>query len=299
MAKSKHGSTHGSSESLARGTREPDVRWRRFATIRSEVPQASAWFGRSVATDGRYLAIGAPGTDLSSAAGSLASAGVVFLYRIEPDVVVPIATITAPTPCPSMWFGASLAMDDGMLLIGAPGAEITSDPEGARSDSYEGIRTGLAYLYNIPAFAQESGDPSDRAPLVLEPPSIEGGAGFGQSVALGHGFAVVGAPGCDGTSLDANGSAITVEDAGLSALYELPWRGGPGSKGIPGDPWNPGGVPVEILSGPSSLPMSLFATHATITRLRPDGPIFTAHGHLYVEEEAYGPSPGVALHRIR
>jgi hypothetical protein len=267
--------------------REPDVRWRRIATVRSEDPQASAWFGRAIATDGRWLAIGAPGTDVPRAGDVGMSVGVVFLYRIEPQAVVPVATIVPPTPTRSMWFGSALAIDDGLLLVGAPGAEIAAGP----ADRGEGTRAGLAFLYELAAFAGGPGDPPHGAPLVLAPPSIEAGAGFGQSVALGAGLAVVGAPGTDGQRIAPDGTILPIEDAGQSVLFALPWRGSTGAGGALD--------PLDTLAGPSELPMALFATQATITTLRPGGPVFTATGHLYVEEEAYGPSPGVALHRVR
>ncbi|MFM7259928.1 MAG: hypothetical protein ACKO3W_04925, partial [bacterium] len=161
-----------------------DIRWRRVASIRSPEPQSSGWFGRSVATDGTWLAIGEPGADVTIEGATVFSAGTVHLYRVGSSAIVPIATLAAPTPSQSMWFGSAVAIDDGRLLVGAPGSEIPSDlPQGD-----EGVRAGRAFLYEIMAIVEGFSD----APIVLDPPAAEAGAGFGQSVALTRGYAVIG-----------------------------------------------------------------------------------------------------------
>jgi len=279
-----HGGAAGSRDSSGAHTdASAEVRWRRVASIRSSEPQPSGWFGRSVATDGRWLAVGAPGTDADIGGSIVTSAGTVFLYRIDPDAIVPIASIVAPGASRSMWFGAALAIDGGRLLVGAPGAEVADGTAAAD----EGIRCGLAFLYDLASLA----DGFDGDPLVLEPHIIEAGSGFGQSVALASAHAVVGAPGLDGARFDPDGTVTTIEDAGCAALFELPWRGAMHSGGAL--------RPSRVLEGPSTLPMSLFATDAAFAELHPGGPLMAIHGHLYVEEEAHGPSPGVAVHRAR
>lgn len=274
------GDSRGSSGSHADAPTE--ARWRRIASIRSSDPQPSGWFGRSVATDGRWLAVGAPGTDVDIGGSIVYSAGTVFLYRIDPDAIVPLTSIVAPAPSRSMWFGASLAIDEGRLLVGAPGAELADGTPSAD----EGVRCGLAYLYDLASLA----DDFDSDPVVLEPHVIEAGSGFGQSVALAPTHAVVGAPGLDGARIDADGTVTTIEDAGSAALFELPWRGAMHTGGAL--------VPSRILEGPSTRPMSLFANVATFAELHSGGLLTAIHGHLYVEEEAHGPSPGVTVHRV-
>ena len=268
--------------SAAHADRSTEVRWRRVASIRSSEPQPSGWFGRSVATDGRWLAVGAPGTDVDAGGSILYSAGTVFLYRIDPDAIVPVTSIVAPAPSRSMWFGAALAIDEGRLLVGAPGAEVTD----GMSSAEEGIRCGLAFLYDLASLADGFGGD----PVVLEPHVIEAGSGFGQSVALAPAHALVGAPGLDGARVHPDGTVSTIEDAGSAALFELPWRGAMHSEDAL--------APSRVLEGPSRLPMSLFATDAAFAELHPGGLLLAIHGHLYVEEEAHGPSPGVTVHRV-
>ena len=281
----------------------PRAQWRSIATLHCPIPQMSSWFGRALAMNARWLAIGAPGIDLLPTSDATAnskigtrndsafeSAGAVFLYRISNGQPTYVATLTAPEPNRSMWFGSALALDGDRLVVGAPGAESLDsvDPEFP-------ARTGCAYLFDLTA--------REERPIRIEPPILESGASFGQAVTLGAGILVIGAPGFDGY-LEPDGageSAIEsghvsqhvsdrhtlIEDAGRVFVYQLPWAA-----------WHGELEPPMHLIGPSVFPSALFGNTCAVLESRANSAPFVATGHLYVEEESHAPSPGVTLHRI-
>ena len=317
LASNLNAPSHARAASTTNPSRESDsklashAQWRSIATIPCPLPQMSSWFGRALAMNARWLAIGAPGVDLSGSSESVAntevhakfngahhaafeSAGAVFLYQLSNGQPLYVATLTAPDPNRSMWFGSALALDGDRLLVGAPGAESLDsvDPEFP-------ARTGCAYLFDLST--------REERPIRIEPPILESGASFGQAVTLGAGIMAIGAPGFDGDlELDATRggaaedatertrfwqrdteSSMPIEDAGRVFVYQLPWAA-----------WHGELEPPMHLIGPSRWPSALFGNTCAVLKSRANATPVIAAGHLYVEEESHAPSPGVTLHRI-
>jgi hypothetical protein len=317
LASNLNAPSHTRAASAINPSRESDsklashAQWRSIATIPCPLPQMSSWFGRALAMNARWLAIGAPGIDLSRSSESVAnaevhakfngahhaafeSAGAVFLYQLSNGQPLYVATLTAPDPNRSMWFGSALALDGDRLLVGAPGAESLDsvDPEFP-------ARTGCAYLFDLST--------REERPIRIEPPILESGASFGQAVTLGAGIMAIGAPGFDGdleldatrggTAEDATErtrfwqrdteSSMPIEDAGRVFVYQLPWAA-----------WHGELEPPMHLIGPSRWPSALFGNTCAVLESRANATPIVAAGHLYVEEESHAPSPGVTLHRI-
>jgi hypothetical protein len=117
-------------------------------------PAARSSFGQSVAILGGDVAIGAPAED-----GGARDAGRVHVFdRFDGSLV---RTLTSPAPGAGGRFGASIATDGTLLLVGEPGS-------------------GRAHLL-------------DAASGVLRA-TLTGPGDFGRTVALGQGYACVGAP---------------------------------------------------------------------------------------------------------
>lgn len=79
----------------------------------------SGKFGWAVALEGGVLAVSAPLAD----AGDTPWAGVVHVYHHAEDRWTKVDTVMASDPTGFGGFGRSLDLDDGRLLVGAPGAE--------------------------------------------------------------------------------------------------------------------------------------------------------------------------------
>jgi hypothetical protein len=248
--------------------------WRSSQILRSSEPQMSAWFGASVAlggsADGSWLAVGAPGHDLSP---SLQDAGAVHLYRRARDGSYRAALVLAPpAPRRAAWFGAALAIHKGRLLVGEPRGQASAD----RGDA----RTGMVWSYALDAI--------ESLPIGLEPPVSQSGAGFGQSIGCCDGVVAVGAPGFDALVAgdDAAAPRARLEDVGAAYAF------------------TPDGVLLHALEGASRHASALFGASAAVVAI-PTRTNDTEHataripcvaiGHLFVEEESPSPSAGVAL----
>lgn len=124
-------------------------------------------FGHSVALSASQLAVGAPATDTGTVAGA------VVLYQRDGSMPVSVTHVDAEA---DDLFGASVALSDSALLVGAPG------------DDRMGTNAGAAYPFDLAGVA---GTP-------LRPAST---SDFGRSVALDAAglVAAIGAP-ADGDS---------------------------------------------------------------------------------------------------
>jgi len=118
-------------------------------------------FGSSLAVSGDMAAIGATGAD--------GQAGAVYLFDLSTGLQV--RRITAADPDPGDAFGSTVALQGTTLLVG------TSLDDGG------GVNAGAAYLFDA-----ATGDQLAK----LAPGDLAEGDGFGISVALGSGLAVVG-----------------------------------------------------------------------------------------------------------
>ncbi len=126
-------------------------------------------FGAALAFDGTLLAVGEPGS-LEYNGG-----GAIRLYEAKADGWVPLKQVTGGDTDADDTLGASLAMRDGWLLVGAPG---------------QGNLAGAAYF-----FRRNAGGPDSWGSL-LKIAAADGATGdqFGDAVALDGRTAVVGSP---------------------------------------------------------------------------------------------------------
>jgi hypothetical protein len=129
------------------------------------------FFGASIALDGQHLAIGAPRNRENGN-----RAGAVYVYRLEDDHWVFETKLTAPDASGGDQFGSAVAMDSGLLLASAWRA----DPDGIANAgaAYVFQRDGQQWAYHATLTASDA----------------EQMAGFGRSVALSEGTALIGAP---------------------------------------------------------------------------------------------------------
>jgi len=124
-------------------------------------------FGASVALDGNHLLVGTPGF------GS--SMGAVDAYALDGRTWQPTTRIVSPDSVAGDQFGASVALDDGLAIVGAPGRR--------RSEN----TYGDAYVF------EASGDTWDLAASLVPPANGRIGE-FGRAVAVDGGLVLVAAP---------------------------------------------------------------------------------------------------------
>lgn len=219
----------GSVTVFSRTSRAGNSRWTPTQELRAPSPRMSEWFGTAVAMGvsqgGDWLAIGAPGRDLSP---EVRGAGAVFLFKRSTSGAYELARmLTSPQPHRFAWFGASVDIDHGRLAIG--------EPRGCAAASESAPRSGAAWIFAL--------DAPEAPAIALSPWPAQDGAGFGQSVAMSHDLVVVGAPGFDLWPTD---SAEPIEDIGRAFAFTT------------------AGTPLHALETTAQHPSALFAPTAAI-----------------------------------
>lgn len=161
---------HGNAGAVFVFEQDTNGQWTQEATLTAELPMGAA-FGSAVAYDGEVVVVGAP--------GNRTVPGAVIAFARDPADGTWHETSRA-TPsgnAPGARYGAALALFDGELWVGAPGA-------------YE--RRGRVFR-----FVRDDTD-QWRAAESPDIPGTEPGFTLGIALAFGERFAVVGAPGANG-----------------------------------------------------------------------------------------------------
>ena len=134
-------------------------------------PAVRDYFGNAVALEGSRLAIGASRDNAGTN-----DAGSVYVYDLSSATpALPVLTLTNPLPVEAAFFGKSVALSGNLLLVGA------------YEDVEEDARPGAAFLFDL-----ESAVPAVPVSQLINPSSSLYD-GFGASVALSGGRAMVGA----------------------------------------------------------------------------------------------------------
>lgn len=146
--------------------------WSAGQVVRAPFPDPGDRFGESVSLSGNWLAVGSPGDDDWEI-----NSGAVYVFERVGGTFVQRAKLRAPVPQAEAWYGSSVAVRDGMLVVGAP------------FENRLGFDDGSAYVYRIDA----SGIPVLARVLSAAVPTDS--LNFGYSVATDGVGIVVGAPG--------------------------------------------------------------------------------------------------------
>ena len=154
--------------------------------------QADDRFGAALAGSGALLLVGAPGADdLGQASGSA--------YVLVADTGAQVHELHAADGAAGDGFGATVALDGGLALVGAPSADVA------------GADSGAVYVFDAGTGAQLH---------KLVPADAATGDLFGGAVALADGLIVVGAIAADGVGPDA-GAAYLFDAATGAQLHKL------------------------------------------------------------------------------
>ena len=148
--------------------------WQQIQLLR-ETTTPDARYGFSVALQSDLLAVGAPWQAVNGG-----KTGVVFLYRRAypaPEYWLKIAELTPDDGVADGRFGASLALDGDILVVGSP------------KDDDHGVDSGSVYLYQQNIGGQDAWGLARK----ISPPDGKATALFGTSIDLSGVFLAVGA----------------------------------------------------------------------------------------------------------
>tara|TARA_R110002111_G_C6003165_1_gene373395 strand:+ start:4527 stop:5879 length:1353 start_codon:yes stop_codon:yes gene_type:complete len=142
--------------------------------------------GYSIAIDQGIVAVGSPFDDDNGRGGS----GSVYLFDIETGLL--INKLTADDAESQDWFGSSVAMDQGIIAIGA-----------YHADDF-GYESGSAYLFDVMTGKQL---------YKLSDDNLEAGDQFGRSIAIDQGIVAIGANGHNLDKKSLNTGTVFLFDA--------------------------------------------------------------------------------------
>lgn len=146
--------------------------WKLATTLRAQGKGVLLQFGHSVATNGRWILIGAPGATVN---GDVNQGMVYFFERDGAGGWRLEQTLTAADGSSVEGFGDSLALDRSQVLISAPSTTVSNQPG-----------QGAVYVF---------ANANDKWVKTQKLVSVTGAMGdaFGSAVAIANGIAIVGA----------------------------------------------------------------------------------------------------------
>ncbi len=175
--------------------------WAQQAYLKASTPKAFEWFGNSVALSGDTLVVGAP--EPNGQGG-----GSAYVFIRSGGVWTEQARLKASTPNKDAKFGWSIAFNGNSILVGAPGLDVGVEEEGNAASPIN----GEAYVF-VPSgtgWTQQAR---------LRPHHSVVGDGFGTSVSIAGGTAVIGAPFDDNASSGVNAVSQNTAAPKAGAAY--------------------------------------------------------------------------------
>ena len=178
---------------------QSDLRNRRVV-LRKTVPTTGDFFGAAIAGEGDTVAVGAPFDNTGAQ-----NAGAVYLFQRSTAELLTGQPLVSPDPVERELFGASLAMNASLIVVGAP-----NEDEGTH-------RPGRVYLF-------------DRQSLgllrIVDDPTGAQDDRFGAAVAIVDGRVLIGAPLTDTTAQN-TGQAYLFDPAtgALLQTFQNPAQG--------------------------------------------------------------------------
>lgn len=190
-----HGTSSGSAYIFARDSGGPDA-WGQVAKLTASDGAAEDRFGRAVAIGPNLAVVGAPRDD---DAGERSGSAYVFARNQDgPDAWGELAKLTAPDAEAGDGFGAAIAIDGDLVLVGA------------HRDDDGGTDSGAAYLFG----RNEGG--SDAWGLIAKLKADDASAGddLGYSVSIAGEHALAGARRADGAAAGSGAVYVFARDEG-------------------------------------------------------------------------------------
>lgn len=204
--------------------RGPDGDWQQEAYVKASNTGDGDELGGAVAISGQLAAVaasgengGAAGVDGDELDNSLLDAGAVYLFeRDDSDRWSQVAYIKASNPDSNDRFGASIALDGNLLVVGAPGEDSAAlgvdgnELDNSRSDA------GAAYVFE----RDTDGDWFQVA--YIKATNTGDDDFFGSAVALQGNVLAVGAPGENSSATGIDGDELdnSLANAGATYVFE-------------------------------------------------------------------------------
>ncbi len=203
--------------------------WTLQARLRASNWEDRDFFGRSVAISGDVIVVGAP-VESSSARGidgdgddnGSYRSGAAYIFQRSGTTWSQAAYLKASNSDAMDFFGASVAVDGDIVVVGAPDEDSISKQVDGNSGDNSGWGAGAAYVFRRSggnwtqdAYLKAHNTGNRGNPLF----GGSGGDGFGSSVAVSGNHIAVGAPHESGASTGINGNANDQTAQWTGAVY--------------------------------------------------------------------------------
>ena len=169
-------------------------RWEWRGELTADRETAGDAFGYSIAMDGEWLAVGAPGDDSGATAVNGArdgapavDSGAVYMFRRLNERFELVAYIKAHNTDRHDHFGHSVALQGELLIVGAPLEDSVARGVHSEGDNNDSRDSGATYVY-------QRDDDGWRIHAYLKQDNAGSGYRFGSAVATSGGRIAVGAP---------------------------------------------------------------------------------------------------------
>jgi len=184
--------------------------WIQQAYLKSGTPKEDGEFGTSVAIDGDTIVIGAP---FETIPGRYQS-GKAYIYQRTGSSWALVLELNAHNAGDLDGFGTSVAIDDGLIVIGAPSEDSDATGVGGDWTSDRATSAGAAYVY------QKVG-PDWVFTHYLKASNTDAYDRFGRSVSVSGSTIAVGAPGesSGARGIDGNQSDDGADEAGAAYVF--------------------------------------------------------------------------------
>lgn len=206
-------------------------KWQQEAFIKASNAGELEWFGRSVAISGDTVAVGAWGEDSNQATitngqgssfdDSAPKSGAVYIYKKDENGWQQEAFVKAPNPKARDYFGKSVAVSEGRVVIGVVGddSEQTTISETPNLSLSKATDSGAVYI-----IGKSEGKWQHQA--FVKAANAQQSDSFGSSVALSGDTVVVGAYFEDSNQTTiTNGSTASTNDgltsSGAAYIYRM------------------------------------------------------------------------------
>ncbi len=129
-------------------------------TLLSPNPDTNAWFGRDVAISGDIIVVGEQFGDIAPSLNE----GKAYVFNIDGTL---LQTLTAPEPSPRGAFGLDVDIQDDIIVVSEPWAEVEGQPD-----------CGRIHVYKLGAPVKAQGSGEEETTQVSDEPDSEPSGGI-------------------------------------------------------------------------------------------------------------------------
>ena len=184
--------------------------WAQQAYLKAANTQTNDNFGDSVAIHGDYIAISALredsnaiGVDGDLSNNDASKSGAVYLYQLIAENWEYISYIKASNTDINDEFGESIALSDGLLVVGSENEDSNSQGIGGAQSNNSASNSGAVYVYKLTSGAL--GNNTWEFDEYIKASNAENDDHFGSSVAISNNTSVVGADTEESNATGVNG----------------------------------------------------------------------------------------------